>query len=74
MMHIFTNAFTFYFMAPPVLQLLGNSGFLALYLGGGVFCALASLWWNNSVKHRPVYSSHGASGASMLSYVRFADS
>ncbi|GJE84614.1 rhomboid-domain-containing protein [Phanerochaete sordida] len=62
-MHIFTNAFTFYFMAPPVLQLLGNSGFLALYLGGGIFCSLASLWWNNSVKHRSMYSSHGASGA-----------
>lgn len=63
MMHIFANAFTFYFMAPSVLHLLGNSGFLALYLGGGIVCSLASLWWNSSVKHRPYYSSHGASGA-----------
>jgi hypothetical protein len=28
------NALTFYFMAPPVLQILGNVSFLALYLGG----------------------------------------
>ena len=35
------NALTFYFMAPPVLQILGNVSFLALYLGGVVFTILS---------------------------------
>ena len=30
------NALTFYFMAPPVLQILGNFSFLTLYLGGRI--------------------------------------
>ncbi|KIP12854.1 hypothetical protein PHLGIDRAFT_97577 [Phlebiopsis gigantea 11061_1 CR5-6] len=60
--HILVNAFTYYFMAPPVLALLGNSGFLALYLGGGMVSSLTSLWWN-SYKGNQFYSSHGASGA-----------
>lgn len=32
--HLFVNAFTFYFMAPAVQSVLGNTRFLALYLGG----------------------------------------
>ena len=32
--HIFVNAFTFYFMAPPVLGALGKRAFFVLYLGG----------------------------------------
>ncbi|KAH9938422.1 uncharacterized protein B0H18DRAFT_866411, partial [Fomitopsis serialis] len=32
--HIFVNAFTFYFMAPTVLRLLGNVRFLGFYMGG----------------------------------------
>ena len=33
-MHLFFNGFTFYFMAPHVLGILGNVSFLGLYLGG----------------------------------------
>lgn len=32
--HIFTNLITLYFMAGPVLAILGNVGFLTVYLGG----------------------------------------
>jgi len=32
--HILMNGFTFYFMAQPVQQILGNKQFLLLYLGG----------------------------------------
>ena len=32
--HILFNGFTFYFMAPLVISILGNVGFLTLYLGG----------------------------------------
>lgn len=31
--HILFNGFTFYFMAPLVISILGNVGFLGLYLG-----------------------------------------
>jgi len=60
--HIFMNAFTFYFMAPPVLRLLGNTSFLLLYLGGGITCSVVSLLMNKAVRQREG-SSHGASGA-----------
>ncbi|KAF7800017.1 hypothetical protein EIP86_011260 [Pleurotus ostreatoroseus] len=60
--HLLLNAFSFYFMAPPVLGALGNVGFLGLYLGGGIVSSFVSLWWNNDMKHTH-YSSHGASGA-----------
>ncbi len=33
-MHLAFNGFTFYFMAPHVLGILGNVSFLGLYLGG----------------------------------------
>ncbi|KDQ64808.1 hypothetical protein JAAARDRAFT_238415 [Jaapia argillacea MUCL 33604] len=59
--HIFFNAFTYYFMAPSVIGVLGNAQFLTLYLGGGVVCSLTSLAWHR-YKHRDT-SSHGASGA-----------
>jgi len=62
--HLLFNGLTYYWMAPTVLQLLGNTSFLALYLGGGVVSSCMSLWWNNGVKKRNEgYSSHGASGA-----------
>ena len=32
--HIFFNGFTFYFMAQPVLQMLGGRSFMFLYMGG----------------------------------------
>ncbi|KAI0699428.1 hypothetical protein BC835DRAFT_1267788 [Cytidiella melzeri] len=68
--HIFVNAFTFYFMAPPVLGVLGKRSFLLLYLGGGIFSSLSSMWFNNVVLPKPHYSSHGASGA-MYSVISF---
>ncbi|KAI0069030.1 rhomboid-domain-containing protein [Artomyces pyxidatus] len=58
--HIFMNGFTYFFMAPTVLRILGNTRFLALYFGGGVISSLASLQWH---KGKRDYSSHGASGA-----------
>ncbi|KAI0346922.1 rhomboid-domain-containing protein [Trametopsis cervina] len=61
--HIFMNAFTFYFLAPPVLQLLGARSFLALYLAGGIFSSFGSTWFHNVFAPRVNYSSHGASGA-----------
>ncbi len=33
-MHLFFNGFTFFYMAPLVLSILGNFSFLGLYLGG----------------------------------------
>ncbi|KAJ1311067.1 hypothetical protein OPQ81_009571 [Rhizoctonia solani] len=33
--HLLVNGMSFWFMAPPVMRMLGNSAFLALYLGGG---------------------------------------
>ncbi|KAI0080757.1 rhomboid-domain-containing protein [Panus rudis PR-1116 ss-1] len=61
--HIFFNAFTYYFMAPSVMSILGNSAFLALYLGGGLVSSAFSLMWHDYVRHSPGYTSHGASGA-----------
>jgi len=62
--HIFVNAFTFYFMAPTVLQLLGNVRFLGFYMGAGVAASIISLYWHNVArKTRENYQSHGASGA-----------
>ncbi|KAI0752250.1 hypothetical protein BC629DRAFT_1260797, partial [Irpex lacteus] len=61
--HIFVNALTFFFMAPPVLGVLGKRAFFVLYLGGGLVSSLTSLWFNNFYKPKPNYSSHGASGA-----------
>ncbi|KDQ17589.1 hypothetical protein BOTBODRAFT_105664 [Botryobasidium botryosum FD-172 SS1] len=59
--HILLNAMSFYFMAPPVLAILGNTAFLALYLGGGIVSSLTSLAFNNLINRKHV-SSHGASG------------
>ncbi|KAI0728741.1 hypothetical protein C8Q72DRAFT_358237 [Fomitopsis betulina] len=62
--HLFLNAFSFYFMAPTVLQMLGNTRFLAFYMGAGAVASGVSLFWNSVVKKNPSnYSSHGASGA-----------
>ncbi|CAL1702286.1 unnamed protein product [Somion occarium] len=61
--HLLFNGFTYFFMAPAVLAILGNVGFLGLYFGGGIIANLTSLYWHNNVKLQPGYSSHGASGA-----------
>jgi hypothetical protein len=53
---------SYFFMAPPVLALLGNTSFLALYLGSGVFASVASLAWRHLRGGNSTDSSHGASG------------
>jgi membrane associated rhomboid family serine protease len=63
--HILLNGMSFFFMAPPVLALLGNMRFLALYLGGGLVSSTVSLVWN-ALQGRPS-QSHGASGSSSRS-------
>jgi len=57
--HLLFNGFTYFFMARPVLSMLGNKQFLILYLGGGLVSSITSLIWNSDRKH----SSQGASGA-----------
>ncbi|KAH9007083.1 rhomboid-domain-containing protein [Lactarius hatsudake] len=68
--HALFNGLTFWFLAPTALTVLGNTQFLALYLGSGAFASLVSLVWN---KERN-YHSHGASGAiyALASFFAFA--
>ncbi|KAH9045669.1 hypothetical protein EDB85DRAFT_2284507 [Lactarius pseudohatsudake] len=68
--HALFNGLTFWFLAPTALSVLGNTQFLALYLGSGAFASLVSLVWN---KERN-YHSHGASGAiyALASFFAFA--
>ncbi len=47
-MHLAFNGFTFYFMAPHVLGILGNVSFLGLYLGGA----------SDPLSRRSYYGSH----------------
>ena len=65
-MHAFFNAIGYYWSAPAILPLLGNAGFLALYLGGGVVSSFTSMWWNSSVRHLENHYSLGASGKPLL--------
>ncbi|KIK08582.1 hypothetical protein K443DRAFT_563619 [Laccaria amethystina LaAM-08-1] len=60
--HIFFNGFTFFFMAQPVLQMLGGRSFVFLYMGGGLVSALVGMGYANLIdkQDRP---AHGASGA-----------
>ncbi|KAJ3803104.1 hypothetical protein GGU11DRAFT_763011 [Lentinula aff. detonsa] len=60
--HILFNMFTFYFLARPVLSILGPRRFLSLYIGGGLVSSFGSMYWHNRIKHRDT-SSLGASGA-----------
>ncbi|KAK7695664.1 hypothetical protein QCA50_000300 [Cerrena zonata] len=59
--HMLFNCLTYYWMAPPVLALLGNARFLGLYFGSGILSSTASLFWN--AERDPTQHSHGASGA-----------
>lgn len=61
--HFLVNAFSYYFMAPTVIQILGNARFLGLYLRGGIICSAASVLWHTYIKRNPNQSSVGASGA-----------
>lgn len=60
--HIFVNALCLWFFGPAVAGVLGTSGFLAFYLGAGVFSALTSLAWQKYSMRRTL-GSEGASGA-----------
>ncbi|KAJ7904315.1 hypothetical protein B0H14DRAFT_3079212 [Mycena olivaceomarginata] len=71
--HFFFNGFTFYFMAPFALNILGSRQFLFLYLGGGVIAQLGSTVYSNVFQRRDPYSL-GASAAiySTISFLAFA--
>ncbi|KAG6833771.1 hypothetical protein H0H87_001203 [Tephrocybe sp. NHM501043] len=59
--HILFNGFTFFFMAKPMLEVLGSRHFIFLYLGGGLIASMASMGWNNIFKNRD-QQAYGASG------------
>ncbi|KAN0097702.1 hypothetical protein V8E55_002148 [Tylopilus felleus] len=69
--HALFNGMTFYFMAPAVMQLLGNRHFLGLYFLGGISASLASLGWNRFYRRENV-SSLGASGAIMATIALYS--
>ncbi|KAJ7068087.1 hypothetical protein C8F01DRAFT_589831 [Mycena amicta] len=60
--HILFNGFTFYFMAPLTLSILGSRQFLFLYLGGGVVADLFSISYKNVVQNGRDPYTLGASG------------
>lgn len=61
--HLLFNGFTYYFTVPSILFALGNTGFLALYLGAGLVASVSSIWWHTNVQKEQKFSSLGASGA-----------
>ncbi|KAJ9121159.1 hypothetical protein QFC24_004833 [Naganishia onofrii] len=72
--HIFLNMLGLYFIAPATVGLLGTTGFLGLYLGGGIISSLVSLGWHRIVtgnRGKP-RGSEGASGAIYASLAYFA--
>ncbi|OAX40669.1 rhomboid-domain-containing protein [Rhizopogon vinicolor AM-OR11-026] len=70
--HALFNGLSFYFMAPSVMQVLGNTRFLGLYFFGGIASSVASLVWNRFYKNEINYSSHGASGAILANIAFYA--
>ncbi|RPD61898.1 hypothetical protein L226DRAFT_613256 [Lentinus tigrinus ALCF2SS1-7] len=67
-MHLLFNGFTFYFMAPHVLGILGNVSFLGLYLGGGIVSSLVGIAWRNYTQKQGQAQRSGAHGASGAIY------
>ncbi|GAA5953930.1 hypothetical protein JCM21900_003056 [Sporobolomyces salmonicolor] len=61
--HLLVNMASLFFMAPPVMAVLGNVGFLSLYLLSGLAASAFSLAFNHFVTKNPNYAAHGASGA-----------
>ena len=72
--HLGSNAVSLWFFGQEALLLLGPRRFLALYFGGGLFSAAASLlspyvfqrsgnWFHGVGQHSPYAQSLGASGA-----------
>lgn len=70
--HALFNGLSFYFMAPGVMEVLGNSRFLGLYFLGGIASSMMSLVWNRFYKHDSNMSSHGASGAILATVAFYA--
>ncbi|GAA5844036.1 hypothetical protein JCM3766R1_004054 [Sporobolomyces carnicolor] len=70
--HLAFNMITLFFMAPPVLSMLGNVGFLSLYLFSGLSASTFSLLFNHYVTQNPYYAAHGASGATYGTIAFFA--
>ncbi|GAA5925612.1 rhomboid family intramembrane serine protease [Sporobolomyces koalae] len=60
--HLAFNMITLFFIAPPILTMLGNVGFLSLYLFSGVSASTFSLLFNHYITQNPHYAAHGASG------------
>ena len=55
------NCLSFYFVSPPILQLLGNTSFMSLYLFGGLACSFVSLFFHKGMSQRGG-AADGASG------------
>ncbi|GAA5858174.1 hypothetical protein JCM1840_001071 [Sporobolomyces johnsonii] len=70
--HLLVNMASLFFMAPPVMAVLGNVGFLSLYLMSGLVASAFSLAFNYFVTKNPHYSACGASGATYGSIAFFA--
>ena len=68
--HLLFNGFSYYFTVPSILLALGNTGFLALYLGAGLVASVSSIWWHTSVQKQSKFSSLGASGTFPVSTSR----
>ncbi|KAG9022067.1 hypothetical protein FRB95_000912 [Tulasnella sp. JGI-2019a] len=60
--HIVMNLINFALMAGSAIRMLGNTRFLALYLGGGILSSVISLTYNYAIGGFD-RRSHGASGA-----------
>ncbi|KAM0791267.1 hypothetical protein ACM66B_005743 [Microbotryomycetes sp. NB124-2] len=61
--HILMNLLSLFFVAPTVMSVLGNFGFLSLYLFSGMISSCVSLLASKLSHSSPFYQSHGASGA-----------
>ncbi|KAJ7086679.1 hypothetical protein C8R44DRAFT_820785 [Mycena epipterygia] len=71
--HILFNGFTFYFLAPLTLSILGSRQFIFLYLGGGAVAELGSIAYKNVFQQGRDPYACGASAAiySVLSFLAF---
>ncbi|GAA5988448.1 hypothetical protein JCM11641_005346 [Rhodosporidiobolus odoratus] len=61
--HILVNMLSLWFMGGAAAAVLGNTGFLALYLFSGVVGSTFSALFAEFVTRNEWYSAHGASGA-----------
>ncbi|KAI0334734.1 rhomboid-domain-containing protein [Cubamyces sp. BRFM 1775] len=61
--HLLFNGFAYYFTAPVAMSILGNVGFLGLYLGSGIVSSFVAIAWRNYIDPHVRGGSIGASGA-----------